>query len=50
MTTTATPTQTTTGIAERLAEAARPFLAGDLPVPGAIARQVRHIVELAARL
>lgn len=32
MTATATPTQTTTGIAQRLAEAARPFLAGDLPV------------------
>ena len=32
MTATATPTRTTTGIAQRLAEAARPFLAGDLPV------------------
>ena len=32
MTATVTPTQATTGIAQRLAEAARPFLAGDLPV------------------
>jgi cyclopropane-fatty-acyl-phospholipid synthase len=32
MTTTDAPTRTRTGIAHRLAEAARPFLAGDLPV------------------
>lgn len=32
------------------ADYTRRVLAGELPVPGAIAQQVRHIVELAARL